>query len=63
MMQYSCHEFGILDFSSVPRPHRAKVEAGLVGGGEEGKRRVPVLKNTLPALGVYVFLACLWLFP
>lgn len=51
MMQYSCHEFGILDFSSVPHPHRAKVEAGLVGGGEEGETQSSCPEKHTPSFG------------
>lgn len=78
-MQYSYHEFGILEFSAagtvLPAPLPELGGGGLVGGGEEERARMgrgeegwgggggPVLKNTLPALAVYISLARLWLFP
>lgn len=78
LMQYSYHEFGILEFSAagtvLPAPSPSwEVEVWWVEGrkkerGWGGERRVgvgggPVLKNTLPALAVYISLARLWLFP
>lgn len=75
-MQYSYHEFGILEFSAagtvLPAPSPSREVEVSVGGGEEERARMgrgekggggPVLKNTLPALAVYISLARLWLFP